>query len=520
MTESLDNLEIVWQPQPGPQTLLLTCPIFEIFFGGARGGGKSDAVLGEFASHADQYAANAIGLCVRRERTQLTELVERSKILYTPLGAKFHEQDKMWRFPNGARLKFAYLENDSDALNYQGHNYTRIYIEEMGTFPNPDPIFKLMATLRSGKGVPCKFIATGNPGGPGHLWIKQRYIDPHPGGMKILKETFPIKINGQEVSKERVFIPSKLKDNKFINNADYVGSLYLSGNEQLVKAWLHGDWDVTLGAFFQEWEPSKHIIQTFDVPKHWTRLMSMDWGSATPFSIGWWTVIPDEFDSHLDIPYFGLDQKRIRLPKGALVRYREWYGSGDPNGRNPNIGMKLTAEEIAQGIIMREGKEPRDENGRARVSPRVIDPKAFAQDGGPSHVERMAKPPYRLSFIRADNKRVGAFGHVGGWDQVRARLKGDGNRPMMYFMDNCKTAIRTLPAVQHNDEHLEDVLKEGEDHCPDEIRYACMSRPYARSEHNSIVKNTFKLRNNGLVLNDLWDSSDYKQTPFNRERIG
>ena len=150
---------------PGPQTWLLSCPIFETLFGGARGGGKSDGILGEFACHADEYGPEAIGLCVRRERIQLTELIERSKVIYTPLGAKWHEQDKMWRFPNGARLRFAYLESDSDAQSYQGHSYTRVYVEEMGTFPNPDPIFKLMATLSRNPRVPSRFIATANPGG-------------------------------------------------------------------------------------------------------------------------------------------------------------------------------------------------------------------------------------------------------------------------------------------------------------------------------------------------------------------
>lgn len=139
-----NKVTVVWEPQPR-QALLISCPVFETLFGGARGGGKSDGVLGEFAAHADQYGANAIGLCVRRERTQLQELIERSRIIYTAIGAKFNEVDKMWRFPNNARLRFAYLENDSDALSYQGHSYTRVYIEEMGTFPNPDPIFKLMA---------------------------------------------------------------------------------------------------------------------------------------------------------------------------------------------------------------------------------------------------------------------------------------------------------------------------------------------------------------------------------------
>ena len=114
-------LNIVWEPQKGPQTHLVTCPVFEVFFGGARGGGKTDGMLGEWASHADMYGEHAIGLMVRRSRTELIETIERSRQLYTPLGWEFKEQEKMWRSPQGARLRFAYLERDQDgagAIDY------------------------------------------------------------------------------------------------------------------------------------------------------------------------------------------------------------------------------------------------------------------------------------------------------------------------------------------------------------------------------------------------------------------
>src|SRR5688500_2346231 len=113
----------IWKAQPGPQTALISCPVFEAFLGGARGGGKTDGVLGDFIRHASLYKQDAIALMVRRERTQLIETIERSRAIYTPLGWKFHEQDKMWRAPDGARLRFAYLERDADAEAYQGHSY-------------------------------------------------------------------------------------------------------------------------------------------------------------------------------------------------------------------------------------------------------------------------------------------------------------------------------------------------------------------------------------------------------------
>src|SRR5262245_42279977 len=123
-------------------------------------------MLGEWASHADLHGKNAVGLMVRRERVRLPETIERSRELYGPLGARYNDQDKMWRWPNGARLRFAYLECDADADAYQGHSYTRVYVEELGTFPSASPVLRLMATLRSGEGVPCGFGQPAIPAGP------------------------------------------------------------------------------------------------------------------------------------------------------------------------------------------------------------------------------------------------------------------------------------------------------------------------------------------------------------------
>jgi hypothetical protein len=461
-TARADDAVTVWQAQPGPQTALIACPVFEVFFGGARGGGKTDGVLGDFLEHADTYGEHAIGLMIRRQRTELIETIERSRAIYTPLGWAYHEQEKMWRAPNGARLRFAYLERDADAEGYQGHSYTRLYVEEIGNFPSERPILKLMATLRSGAGVPVGFRATGNPGGPGHQWVRRRYIDPAPLGWKVVADPL--------TGLERVYIPSRVSDNRYLGEG-YVQQLKASGSNELVRAWLEGDWSVVEGAFFDCWSNEKHVIRPFPIPQDWLRFRSADWGSASPFSVGWWAVAGDDFDAMAGAGASdagvsgGVLSGRRRIPRGALVRYREWYGASAPN-----TGLKLTAEEVAKGILQREKGDT--------ITYGVLDPAAFNQDGGPSIAERMASSTDgQVWFRRADNRRVPQRGAMGGWDQMRARLIGT-ERPMIYCFSTCVDSIRTIPALQHDLDKPEDLDTTGEDHAADEWRYACMSRPY------------------------------------------
>lgn len=449
-----DGAQIIWSPQPGPQTFLLECPVFEVFYGGARGGGKTESSIGDWLQHSSMYGENAIGIFFRRKLVQLQEVIARTKQLFPKLGAKYNEQQKTWTMPNGARLKFAYLERDSDAEEYQGHNYTRIYIEEVTNFPSPDPINKLRATLRSGAGVPCGMRLTGNPGGAGHNWVKRRYIDPAPRGFLLITDDTEIEIEGVKtiVKLDRVFIPSKISDNVLLmrNDPTYILRLKQSGSAALVKAWLEGNWDIIDGAFFDEWDESIHVLDTNTalplLLPNFLRFRSFDWGSYRPFSVGWYALLPQD-----------LQYGERMLPKGALIKYREWYGS-----QGPNKGLKMTADVVAQGVVMREKGE--------RIRYGVADPAIYIRDGGPSIGETMAL--HRCNWRRADNKRKT------GAEQLRQRLTGFDGRPMLYFLDCCEDSIRTIPTLQHDDKDVEDVDTEAEDHAYDETRYAVMSRPW------------------------------------------
>lgn len=441
---------VIWSPQEGPQTSLLQCPVFEVFYGGARGGGKTESSIGDWLQHSATYGEAAIGIFVRRKFKQLAEVIARTKQLFPKIGAKYNEQKAEWVMPGGARLKFVYLERDSDAEEYQGHNYTRVYVEEVTNFPSPSPIDKLRATLRSGSGVPVGMRLTGNPGGPGHNWVKKRYIDPCPSGYKLIKEECNVEIDGevQTVALERVFIPSKLGDNMLLlrNDPTYVLRLRQSGSEALVKAWLEGNWDIVDGAYFTELEESVHgrpgdIIRW--APPSTVRFRSFDWGSAKPFSVGWWAICD------------GTWPKPDPLPFGAIFRYREWYGAS-----GVNKGLGSTADLVAREILEREAGE--------RIRYGVADPAIFIRNGGPSIAESMSRCRWR----RADNKRLP------GWEQVRQRLVGQDSLPMLYAAHECEDFWRTMPTLQHDEKDPEDLDTDGEDHIADEVRYACMSRPW------------------------------------------
>lgn len=424
-------------------------PIFETIFGGARGGGKTYSCLGEFIIHSQEYGKLAKGLFLRRTRESLKDAIREAKRLFRGIAVWKSTRNEFW-FHTGAVLVFNYLDKDEDAEQYQGHQYTRIYVEELTQFPDPTPIMKMFATLRSADGVPCQFRATCNPGGPGHNWVKARYIDNGP---------FAI-VTDEATGIARVFIPAKITDNPTLlqNDPGYVSRLRLVGNEQLVNAWLNGDWSIVEGAFFTEWNAGVHILDHDKVMAKrnpdWRYFCAGDWGSARPFSFGWYAIVSDAF---------WIDDRRI--PRHSLIRIREYYGMKKGEF---NVGLKMHAEAVAREILNRTHE---------KLLYGVIDPSAFKQDGGPSVAERMAAIGPR--FRPADNRRIARRGAFGGWDMVRFRLTGEPETgPMLYFTENSPHMIRTLPVIQHDKQNMEDVDTEAEDHAPDELRYACMSRPY------------------------------------------
>lgn len=245
----LEKNDPIWAPQPGPQTFLLSCPIEDIFFGGARGGGKSDALIGDWLAHEARYRGDASGIIFRRTFSELEQLLKRMQQLFPRLGASYQRQERTWKFLSGAELKMRYLMRPSDAENYQGHEYTWIGFDELGNWETSEGIDMLRACLRSpAPNLRKRFVCSANPGGKGHEWIKKRYITP-------ANPLTPFYSEEDEVW--RVFIPSRVDDNKILVEADpdYKKRLKGSGPDWLVKAWLEGDWNISIQGeiFLREW---------------------------------------------------------------------------------------------------------------------------------------------------------------------------------------------------------------------------------------------------------------------------
>lgn len=451
----LSSTKIAWAAQPGPQSLLMQCPATEILYGGARGGGKTDGAIGHFAAHASAHGKAARGIFFRNKNKQLENVFERTKEIYPKLGWNYtgstNSGNIIWYAPNGATLKMRYLEKDRDADNYQGHQYTWICFEEAGNWDTSQCIRKLRACLRTAvPNVKKTMLLTANPGGVGHNWLKRYYIDPAP----------PLSLHTDpETNMVRCFIPSKVTDNPALLKADpnYVNQLKGSGPEWLVKAWLDGNWDIIAGGMFDDvWDASKHILKPFEIPRGWTITRSFDWGSSKPFSVGWW--------AELDGNSFRVRDKIRAYPKGTKIRIAEWYGCQP--GRE-NEGLRMTAQEIAQG--MRE----REEALGIYVEPGPADSSIYTQENGPSIADDMEAEG--IYFLPAD-KRPGS--RVSGWEQMRKRFKASLQSPMeepgLFVFETCRSFIRTVPTLPRDERNLDDINTNAEDHIADETRYQIM----------------------------------------------
>lgn len=424
-----------------------------LLYGGAAGGGKSKAcVMDAFIRCLKHPGTHAY--LFRRTFPELKDTLIKEAIASIPRSIGIyrsgsHDMDLI----NGSSIHFRHCHREADRYNYQGAEIDWLYIDELTSFSKV--MFDYLRTRLRTKvttGIKPIIRCTSNPGGSGHGWVKALFVDS--AAYYALHE---VKIFSETLQKEFVtkiqYIPALATDNPHISDA-YVKELEQKP-EALKNALLYGNWDAFEGQAFPEFvddpnhyqdQLNTHIIDPFEIPDWWPRYRSFDHGYSKPFSVGWWAVDP----------------------AGRLYRYKEWYGCAPGE---PDTGIKLDPESIAQGIYEREA----DERARKLRVSGICDPALDDRSRGPSIMDTMRKA--NVMFVKGDNTRLP------GKMQFHNRLKfrPDG-RPMVYAFKDCVAFRHIIPTLNNDEIHVEDVDTKSEDHVYDESRYMFMALPIAAKE--------------------------------------
>lgn len=441
---------VIWAPQPGSQTIFLACPIYECLMEGTRGAAKTDALLMDFAKDVGQgYGAAWRGILFRETYKQLDDIVARTRRWFPQIfpKARFNESSMTWRFADGEELLLRYMERPADYWNYHGHEYPWIGWEELTNWPDLECYESMKACSRSSvTGVPRRIRATANPFGVGHHAVKAYFVDPAPAGKIIHGETGML----------RVRVHAHWSENVALLKADpeYPMRLASDTNASRRKAWLHGDWDIVAGGFFDDlWNRDVHVVKPFMVPTSWYLDRSYDHGSSRPFSVGWWaesdgTTAPNG----------------TTYPRGTLFRVNEWYGS---TGK-PNEGLRMRAADIAKGVLMRQ------QEMQLQFNAGPADTQIFNIENGMSiGADMLGAGVHWLPADKSPGSRKTR------WEKLRARLHAataeTKEDPALYVFDFCKDFIRTVPVLPRHPRKIDDIDDRAEDHVADETGYRLLS---------------------------------------------
>tara|TARA_Y100000592_G_C5468177_1_gene317895 strand:+ start:608 stop:2050 length:1443 start_codon:yes stop_codon:yes gene_type:complete len=457
--------EVIFEPNPGPQTDFLASTEQEVLYGGSAGGGKSYAMIADPVRYLNN--PNARMLLVRRSTEELRELISVSKQLYPKAipGIKFMERDKTWVAPSGATLWMSYLDRDDDVMRYQGQAFNWIGFDELTQWPTPYPWNYMRSRLRTTKasGLPLYMRATSNPGGPGHQWVKKTFIDPQTPNKSFWAtdpDTGEIICWPKGHTKEdeplfkRRFIPANLFDNPYLAEDGMYEANLLSLPEHQRRQLLEGDWDINEGAAFPEFNRKIHVVEPFDIPNNWPRFRACDYGYSSYTGVVWIVVAPDE----------------------QLIVYREMYVN------------KVLATDLADMILEAESEE--------KIRYGVLDSSLWHKRGdtGPSLAEQMIVRGCRW---RPADRSKGS--RVSGKNEIHRRLQVDEftEQPRMVIFNSCKNLISQLPAIPLDKNNPEDVDTKSEDHLYDALRYGVMTRPKSSLFDYTPVSNTgFQISDN------------------------
>lgn len=304
------------------------------------------------------------------------------------------------------------LRNLDDPTKYQSAEFAIIAVDEL-TKNQLNTFNVLRGSLRWPGISHTLFLGGTNPGGVGHLWVKQLWID----------RLFPSEL--QPRAKEFIFIRSLPMDNPYLDQS-YWDELN-SQPEDIRKAWVQGDWDVFAGQAFTGWRKDQHVVAPFELPAWWPRWRAVDWGYNAPFCCLWLCKNPDN---------------------GRIYVYRELYA------------REMTDRQQAKTILE---MTPAGE----KIQTTYADPSMWAKKTQ-EHITTTARE-YGLEGVtltQADNDRLSGKRKV---DRMLMALP-DG-QPGLIIFSTCENLVRTLPALPYDKTNVEDIDTNAEDHAYDALRY-------------------------------------------------
>tara|TARA_R110000772_G_C13310282_1_gene440269 strand:+ start:4654 stop:6132 length:1479 start_codon:yes stop_codon:yes gene_type:complete len=451
----------------------------EQLFGGAAGGGKSH-LMRAAAIHWCGAIPNLQVYLFRRLSNDLEKnhmegeggFPDMLSIWIEAKLCKITYHPTKIRFWNGSTIYLSHCQHEKDKLNYQGVQIGLLLIDELTHFS--ESIYRyLRGRCRLGKtkvpkeykGLFPRIICGSNPSGIGHNWVKRAFIDSAPP-FDITKQS------REEGGKLRQFIPSKLEDNPTMleNDPDYEDTLSGLGAAHLVKAMRDGDWNIVAGGAFDDvWNTERLVVPRFIIPKSWRIDRAFDWGSAHPFSVGWFAEA-DGTEAFI----VSQGQKRAFCPpRGSIIQISEWYGC--VAGKS-NQGLKMSSTDVAIGIIEREKLLKRGGLISTRVNSGPADNQIdnVIDSQTPTLAAEMAKKGvlWTKSDKSSGSRQIG-FELLRQY--VRESAKDTPELPSIYFMESCRASISQLPVLPRDEKKIEDVDTNSEDHVYDMIRYRVLA---------------------------------------------
>jgi hypothetical protein len=490
-TKAAKDYEAIWTPIPGSsQELAMDTRAHVTLYAGARGPGKTDTQLMRFRRRVGTgYGAFWRGVIFDREYKNLDDLVNKSRRWFHAFGdgARFlsSAQDYKWTWPTGEELLFRAIKDLEDYWNYHGQEFPFIGWNELCKYPTLEIFNRMMSCNRSSftpekdnpamPPIPLEVFATTNPYGAGHAAVKRRFIDPAPYGVVIKKEidVFNPKTQMREpVVKTQVTIFGSYKENIYLS-PEYIAELEQIEDENLKKAWLYGDWDIVAGGAMSDvWRKEVHVLPRFKVPSSWSLDRAFDWGSTQPFYVGWFAEANGE-EARLD------NGLTFCPPAGTLIMFNEWYGTKEIG---TNVGLKLSATDIALGIKEREAQMVKD--GWIADIPWAGPADNQIRDVREIDVDTLEKKMSDVGINWEPSDKSPGSRKI-GLQLVREQLSNSVRRegPGLYFMANCVAAIAILPSLPRDEKKIDDVDTKAEDHPYDPVRYRVLkgSNRYART---------------------------------------